>query len=249
MKSAYWPKNFIYITSLVFAILGACVGSTIAMQNTITVPNPLVALTELHNLHSAKAKNTKTYLVVGVNTDTASESTKLDSLWTISFSGKYDRVLLTGVPVTPALEYQFVHAPKSLTQSIEGLMPSSIDAEFVLNRKQFSWLIDELGGINIADVKQNGTNAIDYITNHKDVNTRTARQAAVIKAMVSRAELLENSLAINKYFKHLRPEVTAMIDLTSIATNIFPINSENIGIATLTTNNLTYLDDIAHTSE
>ena len=249
MKSAYWPKTFVYITSLVFIILGASVGSTIAMQNTITIPNPLDALTELHNLHSAKAKNTKTYLVVGVNTDAASEPTKLDSLWTISFTGKYDRVLLTGVPVTPALEYQFVHAPKSLTQSIEGLMPSSIAAEFILNRKQFSWLIDELGGINIAGVKQNGTSAVDYITNHKDVNTRTARQTKVIQAMVSRAELLENSLEINKYFKHLRPEVAAMIDLTSIAKNIFPINSESIDIATLTTNNLTYLDDIVHTSE
>jgi anionic cell wall polymer biosynthesis LytR-Cps2A-Psr (LCP) family protein len=249
MKSAYWPKTFVYITSLVFIILGASVGSTIAMQNTITIPNPLDALTELHNLHSAKAKNTKTYLVVGVNTDAASEPTKLDSLWTISFTGKYDRVLLTGVPVTPALEYQFVHAPKSLTQSIEGLMPSSIAAEFIINRKQFSWLIDELGGINIAGVKQNGTSAVDYITNHKDVNTRTARQTKVIQAMVSRAELLENSLEINKYFKHLRPEVAAMIDLTSIAKNIFPINSESIDIATLTTNNLTYLDDIVHTSE
>ena len=80
-----------------------------AMQNTITVPNPLDALTKLHNLHSTKAKNTQTYLLVGVNTDTASEPTNLDSLWTISFSGKYDRVLLTGVPVTPAFEYQFVH--------------------------------------------------------------------------------------------------------------------------------------------
>jgi anionic cell wall polymer biosynthesis LytR-Cps2A-Psr (LCP) family protein len=249
MKSAYWPKTFIYITSLVFVILGACVGSTMAMQNTITVPNPLDALTKLHNLHSTKAKNTQTYLLVGVNTDTASEPTNLDSLWTISFSGKYDRVLLTGVPVTPAFEYQFVHAPESLTQSIEGLIPSSINSEFVINRKQFSWLIDELGGINIAGVKQNGTNAIQYITNHKDVNTRTARQTAVIKAMVSRAELLENSLEINQYFKHLSPEVTAMINLASIAKNIFPISSENIDITTLTTNNLTYLDDIAHTSK
>ncbi|MDP6770379.1 MAG: hypothetical protein QF704_06750, partial [Anaerolineales bacterium] len=64
-----------------------------------------------------------------------------------------------------------------------------------------------------------------------------------------RAELLENSLEINQYFKHLRPEVTTMINLTSIAKNIFPINSENIDIAALTTNNFTYLYDIAHTSE
>ena len=90
---------------------------------------------------------------------------------------------------------------------------------------------------------------IDYITNQKDVNTRTARQTKVLQAMVSRAELLEDDLDINKYFKHLRPEVTSMINLTAIAKNIFPINSENIDIATLTTNNLTYLDDITHTSE
>ena len=67
--------------------------------------------------------------------------------------------------------------------------------------------------------------------------------------MVSRAELLENSLEITQYFKHLSPEVTAMINLASIAKNIFPISSENIDITTLKTNNLTYLDDIAHTSK
>ncbi|HCU80916.1 MAG TPA: hypothetical protein DGN60_07105 [Chloroflexi bacterium] len=248
MQSSYWPKSFIFTTSLVFAILGACVGSTLAMQNTITITNPLEALTELHNLHSTKSKNTKTYLVVGINTDNSSATSDLDSLWTISFSGNYDRVILTGVPVTPSLEYQFVNTPKSLTQSVEGLIPSSIDAEFILNRKQFAWLIDELGGIHISGVNQNGASAINYVTNHQDVNTRTARQTVIIRAMVHRAELLESNLDINNYFKHIRPEATDMIDLTSIAQHIFPINSQNIEITTLTTNNLTYLDDVTHKS-
>ena len=249
MQSSYWPKSFILITSLIFAILGACLGSTIAMQNTITIPNPFNALTDLHNLHSAKSKHTTTYLVVGVNTDNSYATSNLDSLWTISFSGRYDRVLLTGVPVTPALEYQFINAPKSLTQSVEGLIPNSIDAEFILNRNQFAWLIDELGGIRISGVNQNGASAINYITNHQDVNTRTARQTVVIQAMVHRAELLDSNLDINNYFKHIRPEATGMIDLKSIAKHIFPINSQNIEIATLTTNNLSYLDEVTHKSK
>ena len=247
MTSSYWPKSFIHVTTLVFVILGACVGSTIGIQSTITIQNPLHTLTQLHNHHSTKAKSTKTYLVVGVNSEKPVEPSKLEALWTISFSNKYDRVFLKGVPVTPALENQFIQTPKTLTKSIESLIPSSITAEFILNRKQFAWLINELGGISILGDNQNGASTIDYIIRHKDVNTRTIRQAEAIQAMVARAEVLASSLEISSYFKHLRPEVTSLIDIDSIANNVFPIQSERIDIETFTTNNLIHLDNTVNT--
>jgi anionic cell wall polymer biosynthesis LytR-Cps2A-Psr (LCP) family protein len=238
MTSSYWPKSFIHVTTLVFVILGACVGSSIGMQKSITIKNPLHTLIQLHNLHSTKAKSTKTYLVVGVNSENPVEPSILEALWTISFSNKYDRVFLKGVSVTPALENQFIQSPKTLVKSIESLIPISITAEFILNRKQFTWIIDELGGISILGDNQNGASTIDYITRHKDLNIRTIRQAEAIQAMVARAEVLASSLEISSYVKHLRPEVKSLIDIDSIANNVFPVQSERIDIETFTTNNL-----------
>ena len=56
--------------------------------------------------------------------------------------------------------------------------------------------------------------------------------------MVARAEVLASSLEISSYIKHLRPEVKSLIDIDSIANNVFPVQSERIDIETLTTNNL-----------
>ena len=246
MRSSYWPKSFIHVTTLVFVILGTCVGSSLAIQNTITIHNPLHTLTQLHNLHSTKSKSTTTYLVVGINSAHSPQPPKLEALWTISFSNKYDRVSLKGVPVTTSLENQFNQKPETLTQSIESLIPISITAEFILNRKQFTWLIDELGGISMAGDNRNGTHTIDYITSHKDANIRTIRQAETIQAMVARAEVLASNLEINKYLKHLRPEVTSVIDIDSITKNVFPIQSERIDIETFSTNTTIALDNIAH---
>ncbi len=246
MRSSYWPKSFIRVTTLVFVILGACVGSSLAIQNTITIHNPLHTLTQLHNLHSTKSKSTKTYLVVGVNSENPSQPPKLEALWTISFSNKYDRVSLKGVPVTTSLTNKFNHKPETLTQSIENLIPISITAEFILNRTQFAWLIDELGGISMVGDNRNGTHTINYITSHKDANIRTIRQAETIQAMVARAEVLASSLEINKYIKHLRPEVTSLIDIDSITKNIFPIQSERIDIETFSANTTVSLDNITH---
>ena len=93
--------------------------------------------------------------------------------------------------------------------------------------------------------------AVDVATNALDMLQPTAashRRAMILEVMGRDA----GHIALNAGIAGgadviLIPEIP--YSLKSIAKHIFPINSQNIEITTLTTNNLSYLDEVTHKSK
>ena len=157
------PKTFLIISSIVFIILGACVGSTSALNTEINLPSPISKINILHQLHSTKSKSVDNYLIVGINPQDAQIKTELVSARLISFNRNYTKIYLQGFPITPTLVEQFTLSPDTLIKYIETLTDKNISANFTLTSKQFMWIINEIGGIKLSNKDSNGQTAYTYI--------------------------------------------------------------------------------------
>ena len=231
------PKTFLIISSIVFIILGACVGSTSALNTEINLPSPISKINILHQLHSTKSKSVDNYLIVGINPQDAQIKTELVSAWLVSFNSNYTKMYLQGLPITPTLVEQFTLSPDTLIAYIETLTDKNISANFTLTSKQFMWIINEIGGIKLSNKDSNGQTAYTYIYSANEPNTTTMRQAEVLQEMINTLEHPTTQFNINKYKNYLQPAVSSTIDIKTIIDNFFPINSKQIHVNVISTQN------------
>ena len=235
---------FTITTATCFLISGAWFGSTLGAKALSSLSRGVIDPTLVSDFrdvesdlatHKAKANTSSTvYLLLGVTSDHAHPEQVLEAIWAAKFAPDYSAVELLGLATTPYMKSAFSKRPDEFIALASAQMAVPPRKQFVLDSKQFIWIVDTIGGVRLSGAVLDGAETLEYARTGKDANERLLRQAAAVQGLVAQAAVLGNNADVSAVFDKVRTAAFSHKEITDITDNFSPLRIDSVRVRAMT---------------
>lgn len=235
---------FTITTATCFVISGAWFGSTLGAKALTSLGRGVIDQTLVSEFrdvqndlasHKAKAnESSAVYLLLGVNSDHAQPERVLESIWAVKFAPDYSAVELLGLATTPYLKSAFSESPDEFIALASAQMSAPPRKQFVLDSRQFIWIVDTIGGVRLSGAILDGAATLRYARTGQDGNERLLRQAAAVQGLVAQAAVLGNNADISAVFDKVRTAAFSRKEISDITDNFSPLRIDSVRVRAMT---------------
>ena len=235
---------FTITTATCFVLSGAWFGSTLGARALSSLGRGINAPTlasEARDVqsdlasHKAKANPSgAVYLLLGVNSDNAHPESVLEAIWSVRFAPDYSAVELLGLAATPDMKTAFSERPNEFIALVSAHMPAPPRKQFVLDSRQFIWIVDTLGGVRLSGSVLDGAATLEYARTGQDANERLLRQAAAVQGLVAQAAVLGHNADVSAVLEKVRRGALSHKEISDITDNFSPLQIDRVRVRAVT---------------